>query len=173
MQRYRDGEAAAFDTLYLRHRGAVFRYVKRLAASDMDAEALFQDAWMRVIQGRERWRQDQPFRPWLYRIAHNRVIDEVRRRGLLAVEGDEDPAALPSTEPEHASTHWWRDCVARLRELLGRLPELQRSAFLLREEAGLSLEQIAQVTGTGRETVKSRLRYAVQRLRAGLEGCDE
>ena len=61
----------------------------------------------------------------------------------------------------------------RLMQLLGRLPETQRSAFLLREEAGLSLEQIGQVTGVGHETVKSRLRYAMRRLRDGLEGCDD
>ncbi|MBA1330548.1 hypothetical protein QQ73_05020, partial [Candidatus Endoriftia persephone str. Guaymas] len=66
-----------------------------------------------------------------------------------------------------------RQCVERLFTLLGGLSETQRSAFLLKEEAGLSLQQIAIVTGTGRETVKSRLRYALRRLRAGLEGCDE
>lgn len=173
MVRYCDGDGSAFDALYRRHRGAVFRYVKRLAAAGMDAEALFHDAWIRVIQGRARWQRGQPFLPWLYRIAHNRVVDELRRQGRFENDADDAAAVLASPDPEPVLAQWWRDCVERLRRLLGTLPEVQRSAFLLREEAGLSLEQIAQVTGTGRETVKSRLRYAVQRLRAGLEGCDD
>ncbi|MCB1724758.1 MAG: sigma-70 family RNA polymerase sigma factor [Gammaproteobacteria bacterium] len=173
MARYRDGDAAAFDTLYRRHRGPVFRYVKRLAAAGMDAEALFQDAWMRVIQARTQWRRGESFRPWLYRIAHNRVVDELRRHGHVAVDDEHDPDAVPSATPDQVLVQWWRDCVERLMQLLGRLPETQRSAFLLREEAGLSLEQIGQVTGVGHETVKSRLRYAMRRLRDGLEGCDD
>ena len=99
MARYRDGDAAAFDTLYRRHRGPVFRYVKRLAAAGMDAEALFQDAWMRVIQARTQWRRGESFRPWLYRIAHNRVVDELRRHGHVAVDDEHDPDAVPSATP--------------------------------------------------------------------------
>ena len=71
MTRYCDGDGVAFEALYRRHRGPVYRYVQRLAAADMDAEALYQDAWMRVIESRLQWRRDQPFKPWLYRIAHN------------------------------------------------------------------------------------------------------
>lgn len=173
MTRYRDGDTAAFDTLYSRHRGAVFRYVQRLAPAGMDAEALFQDAWLKAIAARSQWRQDQAFLPWLYRIAHNRVIDELRRQRHVDIDGDQPTDALPASTPDQAIAQFWRDCVARLLQLLSHLPEVQRSAFLLREEAGLTLEQIGEVTGVGRETVKSRLRYALQRLRAGLEGCHD
>ncbi len=173
MARYCAGDTAAFDTLYRRHRGPVFRYVQRLVPAGMDAEALFQDAWLRAIAARAQWQQDQAFLPWLYRIAHNRVIDEIRRRHHVDIDDDQSPEALATAEPDQAIAQFWRDCVARLMQLLGRLPEVQRSAFLLREEAGLTLEQIGEVTGVGRETVKSRLRYALQRLRAGLEGCHD
>ena len=173
MPRYRDGDRAAFDALYRRHRGPVFRYVQRLSTASLDAEALFQDAWFNVIRSRDKWRPDQAFLPWLYRIAHNRVVDELRRNRHLDLDPEQATDALPATMHDHAVTHWLRDCVERLLQLLGALPEVQRSAFLLHEEAGLSLEQIGEVTGSGRETVKSRLRYAVRRLRAGLEGCDD
>ena len=173
MRRYRDGDGAAFEALYRRHRGPVFRYVQRLAGADMDAESLYQDAWMRVIEARWQWRHDQPFKPWLYRIAHNHVIDVLRREGRMEHMDTDAVVKLPGKDPPMDIAQLLRDCVQRLLVLLSGLPETQRSAFLLKEEAGLSLAQIGEVTGVERETVKSRLRYALRRLRAGLEGCDE
>ena len=85
----------------------------------------------------------------------------------------EDETVIPLDRPWPDAMMLIRECVERLFQLLGGLSETQRSAFLLKEEAGLTLEQIAEVTGTGYETVKSRLRYALQRLRTGLEGCDD
>jgi RNA polymerase sigma-70 factor (ECF subfamily) len=174
MARYCGGDAAAFETLYRRHRGPLFRYVRRLAPAAADAESLYQDAWMRVIQARDQWRRDQPFKPWLYRIAHNNVVDSLRREGRMPRADDDDAiAGLPADGRELDVMQVLRDCVERLLALLARLPEVQRSAFLLKEEAGLTLEQIGEVTGVGRETVKSRLRYALTRLRQGLEGCND
>lgn len=172
MMRYCEGDSAAFETLYRRHRGSVYRYVQRLGHAGLDVEAVYQDAWLRVIQAREQWRCDQPFKPWLYRIAHNRVVDVLRREGRTETADDDRIAALPASQPDSDVMQLLRDCVQRLMALLGRLPEVQRSAFLLKEEAGLSLAEIGEVTGVERETVKSRLRYALRRLRAGLEGCD-
>lgn len=173
MARYCDGDAAAFDVLYRRHRGPVYRYIQRLGHAGMDVEALYQDAWMRVIQARVQWRHGEPFKPWLYRIAHNRVVDALRKDSRMDPADEQVVAALPGREPDSDVMQLLRDCVERLMALIGHLPEAQRSAFLLKEEAGLSLAQIGAVTGVERETVKSRLRYALNRLRAGLEGCDE
>lgn len=173
MQRYRDGDGGAFDELYQRHRGAVFRYIKRLCRDGTDVEAVFQDTWMRVIHHRDLWHADQPFSPWLFRIAHNRVIDLWRSEGRRVVDDEAIPDTLPDQGLAHDAMQLLHDCVQRLKVLLSALPEVQRSAFLLKEEAGLSLAQIGEVTGVERETVKSRLRYAMQRLRSGLEGCDE
>lgn len=173
MARYCDGDETAFEALYLRHRGPLFRYVRRLAPAGADAESIYQDAWMRVIQARAQWRRDQAFKPWLYRIAHNKVIDRLRRDAHMSASDDEAVAGLPAGGGELDVMQLLRDCVERLLALLAGLPEVQRSAFLLKEEAGLSLEQIGEVTGVGRETVKSRLRYALSRLRQGLEGCND
>ena len=173
MLRYRKGDMAAFDALYRRYRGPLFRYLERQSGIAAVAEELFQEVWMRVIRGRERWRSELGFRPWLFRIAHNRMVDHWRagRENHAPLEGQGEVLQMDTPWPDA----WLliRDCVERLFRLLGGLAEPQRSAFLLKEEAGLSLEQIAAVMNTGRETVKSRLRYALKRLRAGLEGCDE
>ncbi len=173
MKRYCDGEGEAFEQLYRRHRGPVFRYVKRLCSEGTDVEAVFQDTWMRVIGRRDQWRRDQLFKPWLFRIAHNRVIDLWRTEGQQIADDDCAPDELPHQGLAQETIELLRDCVQRLMALLSALPEVQRSAFLLKEEAGLSLAQIGEVTGVERETVKSRLRYAMQRLRRGLDGCDD
>lgn len=172
MLAYRAGDAAAFDRLYGRYKGPVYRYVVRLSSSDVDADALFQDVWMRVVQRRDQWHKDKPLAPWLYAIARNRVVDHWRAEGQhQAVDMLSDELSDEAPRPD--LIQHLRDCVERLLMLLKQLPAAQRDAFLLREEAGLSLADIAEASECGRETVKSRLRYAMKRLRSGLEGCDE
>lgn len=173
MQGYRAGDAAAFDVLYARYRGPLYRYVKRQCGDCPEAEELYQDVWLRVIDRRDQWREGERLKPWLYGIAHHRVVDHWRRRGRSVEEALEDPGVVPFNQPWPEALQLIRDCVERLFQMLGLLAEAQRSAFLLKEEAGLSLQQIAEVTGVGRETVKSRLRYAVRHLREGLEDCDD
>lgn len=171
MQWYRDGDTVAFERLYARYRGPLYRYVRRQCNGCTEAEELYQDVWMRVVRARKQWNPKQPFRPWLYRIAHNRVVDYWRVGGGPREALSEDEA--DDKAPLQDMLAHLRDCVERLMALLPKLPQAQRDAFLLKEEAGLSLAQIADVTGTGRETVKSRLRYAMHSLRSGLEGCDD
>ncbi len=172
MHSYRQGDTAAFDRLYARHRGPLFRYIDRLSNNHAETEELFQDVWMRMIRARDQWRQEKGFKPWLYRIAHNRLVDHWRAaKGQQVPLEDDTIVSMDKSWPDA----WLviKDCIERLFHLLGGLSEPQRSAFLLKEEANLSLAEIADVTGVGRETVKSRLRYALRSLRSGLEGCDE
>jgi RNA polymerase sigma-70 factor (ECF subfamily) len=175
MLRYAQGDAAAFDALYGRHRGGVFRYLLRqLNSNRTAAEELFQDVWMNLIGARARYRVEAKFTTWLYTLAHNRVIDHYRRHRPLEVvsldDGDEDDppelAAPATVQPERAAEA--RQQAARLLALVDALPPAQREAFLLHEEGGLSLEEIAAVTGADREAVKSRLRYAMDKLRRGM-----
>jgi RNA polymerase sigma-70 factor (ECF subfamily) len=170
MIRFREGDTAAFDVLYARHRAAVYRFVRRQAGADGDADGLFQDVWERVVRHRRQWRPGRPFRPWLYGIAHNRLRDHWRARRDDVDPIDDHVVVIDRGWPDAVTL--LHDCAARLRAMLDHLPEVQRTAFLLKEEGDLTLEQIAVVTGVGRETVKSRLRYALRRLRQGLEGCD-
>jgi len=129
--------------------------------------------WSKVIASRERYEPRAKFQTFLYRIAHNCFVDYCRRSTVRAeVSGDaqEDwqgslPAPdddRPDSRAEHAQT------VARYKAALAELPAEQRDVFLLYEESGLSLEEIAAITAVGPETAKSRLRYAVSKLRHAL-----
>ncbi len=169
MLRYQDGDTAAFETLYRRHNDALYRYLLRLCRHPATAEDLFQDVWGKIIKARANYRPTAKFTTFLYRVAHNCFIDHVRRNKRHANNTDldpevhADPAELPDTLVERSLAK------ERLALALRDLPEDQRDAFLLHEEAGLSIDEIASVTGSNRETAKSRLRYAVNKLRDAIE----
>jgi RNA polymerase sigma-70 factor (ECF subfamily) len=174
MLRFGGGDAAAFDALYARHRGGVFRYLLRQCGERATAEELFQDIWMNLVQARSRYRVEAKFTTYLYTLAHNRLMDHFRRRkgqDLVSVDQNEDdPIELPASatlQPERMAES--REQAARLLSLVEALPAAQREAFLLQQEGDLSLDQIADVTGSNREAVKSRLRYALSKLRDGMK----
>jgi len=166
MLAYRDGNAAAFDTLYERHRGPLFRYVLRGVKLRAVAEELYQEIWIRVIEARRRYSPTARFTTWLYTIAHNRLVDHWRRGGLSLVSLDDHDA--PSSMPDPAHHAEAREALARFAGALERLPPAQREVFLLHEEAGLTVPEIAVATGSNEEAAKSRLRYAMAKLKAAL-----
>jgi RNA polymerase sigma-70 factor (ECF subfamily) len=170
MLNYREGDNDAFATLYRRHRGPLYRYMLHGCNDKATADELFQDVWTGLIDARERYRADATFKTYLFRLAHNRLVDHYRRSRLRAVE-DCDHEEIAQTGPSLDHGIADRDCVERLKREIGDLPAEQRDAFVLKEETGLSLEQIGAVVGVERETVKSRLRYAMKRLRQVLEDC--
>jgi RNA polymerase sigma factor (sigma-70 family) len=167
---YGRGDVGAFETLYARHRGGLFRYLVRHLRQTSLAEECFQDVWSRLIAARERYRPDARFTTWLYQIASNRLTDHWRtlgRHGTFVDDGEEraEREPDPSTPDSELSGFQQR---RRLQLALEELPPDQREAVLLRLDRELGLEEIAQITGVGRETVKSRLRYAMDKLRARL-----
>ncbi|MCL2346357.1 MAG: sigma-70 family RNA polymerase sigma factor [Desulfobulbus sp.] len=173
MLAYQAGDAGAFDTLYQRYRGRLFRFLAHEAGSREAGEEIYQEAWLRLIRHREQYRVEARFSTWLYRLAHSALVDHLRKRGRLwqheetVAELPEDVACpLPGPEAE-----WERRLTAQaLSDCLQTLPEEQREVFLLREEAELSLQAIAEITGAGLEAAKSRLRYALKKLRQCLAG---
>ena len=180
MLAYRGGDAAAFEALYARWRGPLYRYFLRQCGHAGQADELYQDVFMRVIRAAEGYEPTAKFTTWLFRIAHNRLVDHWRKMGREPVdpiapadEGDHgndsefDPSAPEGAAPERQAEQ--RQLGQALTAALNELPELQREAFLLAEEGGLTLEEIASVSGVGRETIKSRLRYATGKLRNKLE----
>jgi RNA polymerase sigma factor (sigma-70 family) len=168
MLAYRQGDTGAFEALYARHRGSLFRFVLRAVRERGLAEELFQEIWMRVIEARSRYEARAKFTTWLYTIAHHRLTDHWRRRGLRLVDAqDADPPAPRSDEPEARAAG--RQDLQRLAAALAALPELQREAFLLHAEAGMTAAQIAATTGANEEAAKSRLRYALGKLKAALD----
>ncbi|GJL82483.1 MAG: RNA polymerase sigma factor [marine bacterium B5-7] len=172
MLRYQAGDAVAFEVLYQRHRGPVYRFFLRQIGDVGISEELYQETWMRVIGARLRYRKRARFTTWIYRIANNLLIDHWRRVGArpgvdsLDFDSGNTPAAAQvdlNRQPEGLA-----DDRARVAELLKRirqLPRNQRVAFMLHYESGMSVEQIADATGVKRETAKSRLRYAMATLR--------
>jgi len=176
MLAYAGGDAAAFDTLYGRHKGPLYRFVLPSARTRGEADELFQDVWMRAIEARDRYEPRAKFTTWLYTIAHNRLVDHWRTKGLALVSMDEeddegiarvDPPAGPEADPHRRAAG--REKVGRLLEAIAGLPAAQREAFLLHEESGLTVTEIAQATGTNEEAAKSRLRYAMNKLRQAID----
>lgn len=177
MSRYRDGDAQAFEQLYRRHKGPVYRYLLRQCGVPAVAEELFQDVWLNLIRARGRYEVRARFTTWLYRLAHNRLIDHYRRQASgvpLSYDDDPDDPLIEqlADRAQHQPDNEFelRRQAGQLLALLAGLPEAQREVFLLREESGLSLEDIAVATGVSVETAKSRLRYALAKLRAGMSG---
>ncbi len=164
------GDAAAFELLYGRHRGRLYRFLLRQTRDQALADEFFQDVWQRVIAARTGWTPDAAFSTWLFRIAHNRLNDHwrgLKHRPPAPADGDERAARVadPTTPERELSDFEQR---RRLQLAIGELPEEQREVVLLRLEQELSLDEIGAITGVGRETVKSRLRYAMDKLRARL-----
>ena len=166
MAAYRGGDARAFEILYARHRTRLYRFVLRSVKARALAEELYQEVWMRVIEARASYAPRARFTTWLYTIAHNRLVDHWRKRGLtlVALEADD----VPSGNPDPADHAQARESLARFAAALDALPALQREAFLLHEEGELSVAEIAAATGANEETAKSRLRYAMAKLKAAV-----
>ena len=179
MLAFKAGDARAFETLVRRHRAPVFNFILRFTGHRARAEDVLQETWLKVVRSAREYEAKAKFTTWLYTIARNLCVDSARKesyRQASSLEaptgngagGDEGRAlgeALPDTgaSPERGAYN------ARLRPLIERalasLPEEQREVFLLREYSGIAFKEIAEVTGVSENTVKSRMRYALEGLR--------
>jgi RNA polymerase sigma-70 factor, ECF subfamily len=178
MREFALGDARGFEQLYHQHKGGVYRYFLRSVSDTGLAEELAQDVWAALIRARATYQAEAKFTTWLYRLAHNRLIDHYRRANLVVFTAldrdDDDSEGMPMAEPVHpapgpedAAAH--RAAAKRVVFLVEQLPPAQREALLMQLEGGLTLEEIAVATGQGFETIKSRLRYAFAKLREGLK----
>jgi RNA polymerase sigma-70 factor (ECF subfamily) len=179
MLAYAAGDGAAFERLYDRHEAPVYRFLLRSVAIPSLAEELLQEVWLSVVRNAARYRPQAAFRTWLYRIARTRLIDHWRARDPAVALSLDAPAAndpdgtgptLGETIAADESLQPQALAMARAQALalvtaVQALPAPQREVFLLHAEGELTLAQIAEVTGTGFETAKSRLRYALDKLR--------
>jgi RNA polymerase sigma-70 factor (ECF subfamily) len=177
MLAYKDGDVAAFEVLYGRWRRQLFRYVVHQCGQNGASDELFQDIWLRVVNARLQYEPAAKFASWLFRIAHNRLVDHWRSTNRMPVADiplpdDEDfdfTAALPAPDDDRPDRRAERKALAeQIVAAVESLPDVQRETFLLSEEGDMTLEEIASLMGVGRETVKSRLRYALGKLRQEL-----
>lgn len=174
MLRYQSGDASAFQQLYRRHCDRLYRFILRMAANPAETEEIFQEVWIAVIRTREGYTPSAKFVTWLFAIAHRRAMDRLRGQRRADEKLDlsrsvDDDEFIDMSQAEPGDVVWRAGAGQALLEAIAALPVLQREAFLLQAEGELSVEEIAKVTGTNRETAKSRLRYASRRLRAMLE----
>jgi len=175
MLRFQAGDARAFEVLVRRHRTPVFSFLLRLTGDRGRAEDLCQEAFLKVVKASAGWQERARFTTWLFSIARNLAVDEARRMSFRRAEPLGAGKAGDPPRPDPASDAPAPDALAdaalvrpRLEAALAALPPEQREVFLLREHAGLRFAEIAEVTGAPENTVKSRMRYALEALRAEL-----
>jgi RNA polymerase sigma-70 factor (ECF subfamily) len=180
MMRYREGDWLAFRELYSRHSRGLYLFISWRSPRREWVDEIAQDSWTSLHQARARYEPQSSFRTYLFQIARNRLIDLLRHQGqtVLASDLGHDAAdgavfdhladaSHETATPESALDH--KQQSTRLHQAIKALPEEQREALVLQQFNGMSLEEIAQLTGVPLETVKSRLRYAMRKLRQQLE----
>jgi len=171
--KYAKGDAEAFEIIYRRHKGSLFRYCLRQLSNRSIAEECFQDIWFKVINNRFNYQPKALFTTYLYRIAQNHVIDIYRKekKRLADTELKEDAVnkAVLSDDLVAKDSSYLQERAQILRKQIALLPFEQRNTLLLKLDTGLSLEEIGIVLDCGKETVKSRLRYATKKLKRMLE----
>jgi len=189
MVRYQRGERKAFAELVRRHNRPIYNFVLRQLRVPSIAEDVTQDVFMRLVQNAAEFKHEARFLTWLYTIARNLCIDQLRklshRRHASLDQASGEPGALPGSKtlgdtisdpsPQASAEHnavssEVRSCIVRA---VDSLPDDQREVFLLREVASLPFKEIAEITGVGENTVKSRMRYALDRLKEALSEFEE
>ena len=179
MLRFRDGDVRAFEILLQRHRQSIFEFILRSVGPHnvTQAEDLTQETFLRVVKQASAYEQRAKFTTWLFTLARNLCIDASRRRKhrkttSLDATDDEGNNLLDRTASSGPAVDRQvigQQLQARLEEAISALPEDQREVFLMRESADLSFKEIADVIGVSENTVKSRMRYALEKLRASLD----
>lgn len=189
MLNYAQGDFKAFEMLYERHKGPLFRYLSRQLHEQNIAEDIYQDTWGKVIASASRYKCSAKFNTWLYTIARNKVIDHIRHISLVnkvippfnnideSVDENADADRQVSTRSEQVKAAIAMEPDTQLQQkehkmaiehCMQKLPKHQLDCFLLREEAGFSGQQIADVAQVTLEAAKSRLKVAYQQLRKCL-----
>lgn len=181
MLAFKSGEARAFELLVRRYRAPVFNFILRFTGNRARAEDLLQETWLKVVRNAGGYEPKARFTTWVYTIARNLCVDSARKESYRQADSLEAPAgasdgdgrALGEVLPDGNASPERGAYNTRLRPMLERalmsLPEEQREVFILREYSGVPFKDIAQVTGTSENTVKSRMRYALEGLRRRLE----
>jgi len=168
---YADGEQKAFEILYRRHCDALYRFLLRQCNQQTElCDEVFQDVWMNIVRKRHQFRGEARFSNYLYQVARNKVIDHARLAiSHHASQHDTDSDSLQANsnqQPESQSQ--LAICIELLQQMILQLPAEQREVFVLKQETEHNLEELADILQTSFETIKSRLRYAMNKLREWL-----
>ena len=180
MIRYQRGERTAFTLLVRRHQTPLFNFALRQLGVPQQAEDVVQEAFVRVVQNAAEFKHEARFTTWVYTITRNLCIDQMRKRALRrhasldearsGSEGD-GPTLGEQTADSRASVEreaTGTELKERIAKAVENLPDEQREVFLMREVSNLPFKEIAEVVGVPENTVKSRMRYALERLQQAL-----
>lgn len=179
MERFRDGDARAFETLLERHERKIFNFIFRFVRDRELANDLLQETFLRVVKNAKRYSRKAKFTTWLYTIARNQCIDALRRLQHRRHKSLDQPTGKDADGPtllervagkspdglERTDAH---QISARVSAAIDELSEEQREVFVMREIMQLKFKEIADVVGTSENTIKSRMRYALENLRLAL-----
>lgn len=181
MDAFRNGDAEAFEFLVVRHSRGLFNFLLRSVHNVPRAEELLQEVLVRVLRSKHRYRRSAKFSTWVYTIARNLCVDESRRARFRDHESLEAPrrtgndghrsCLLATLAADEIPTDEGADAPrirARLADAVHQLPPDQREVFLMRQLGGLSFREIGDAVGAPENTVKSRMRYALEKLRQDL-----
>jgi RNA polymerase sigma-70 factor (ECF subfamily) len=179
MLRYREGDVRAFEVIVTRHRKPIYNFILRFVRDAAQAEDVMQETFLRLIKGADNYEKQAKFTTWMYTIARNLCVDASRRgkhrkaASLDAPIGEDEGSTLMDMVSDGAvgadGKAIQRELAIRMKQAIEALPEEQREIFLLREVSDLQFNEIAQVVGVSENTVKSRMRYALEKLREALE----
>jgi RNA polymerase sigma-70 factor (ECF subfamily) len=179
MQRFQQGDSAAFRVLLERHRGGIYNFVLRHVGDRSAAEDLLQDTFLRVVQGAHRYKLESKFTTWLYTIARNLCVDRARKMKFRRHKSLDQPTStdgegatlgerVADTRPLTDRNAIGSELQDHLARAIASLREDQREVFLMREYSNLPFKEIAEIVGVPENTVKSRMRYALEHLRKEL-----
>jgi RNA polymerase sigma-70 factor (ECF subfamily) len=180
MALYQKGDLGAFAELVARHEKRLWHFLQRFVHEQATAEDLLQEVFLRMIKSAPEWQPTAKVSTWLYTIARNLCTDHARRAVFRAAAsldggGQEDSGARPLMDRIPAegagaeSAVIGREIAARIDTAVAALPLEQREVFLMREVMDMPFAEIAAAVGASEPTVKSRMRYALERLRTALE----
>jgi RNA polymerase sigma-70 factor (ECF subfamily) len=186
MMRFQAGDRASFAMLVRKHKTAIYNFVLRLVRSSSAAEDLVQDVFVKVVQSAADFKHESKFSTWAYTIARNICIDHLRKMSLrqhpsldqARNDAPDGPTLLDRTADTRPSAAVERTVIGaelgqRIVRCVEALPQEQREVFLLREVADLPFKEIALITGVPENTVKSRMRYALERLQESLSDYED
>jgi RNA polymerase sigma-70 factor, ECF subfamily len=185
MVRFQSGDRSAFTVLVRRHQSPLYNFALRQLRSPSAAEEVVQDAFVRVVHNAAEFKHAARFSTWLYTITRNLCIDHIRKRALRnhpsldeskREPGGDGPTLGERTADGRANVERAAVAIeirARLLTAVDELPDEQREVFLLREVSNVPFKEIAEIVGVPENTVKSRMRYALERLQAALSDFEE